>query len=190
MSQPLFNSYQWNDAKRERLDSDGSLLLPGLLTASACEHLVAALERVNTLPATGGHQPRRFAAEHDDCLASLIGHPQMLELARGVLGSEIRFDHCVDLSRAGSDPGQGWHTHPYASAQPELGFLRIFFYVNGFVAGDGGLRVVPGSHLFRDLQMPNTTDQELRERWMADKRHPLTGELLAIDDLNLSLIHI
>jgi hypothetical protein len=70
----------------------------------------------------------------------------MLELARAVLGEEIRYDHCVNLSREGGNRGEGWHTHPYATDWPDLGFIRIF-YVSGYQKGNGSLKVVPGSHV-------------------------------------------
>jgi len=183
MPEPLFEPYQWTTSDRDRLDQDGFLLLPGLLTPPAQTQLTAALARVNELPVTPTQPPRRYAAEHDAYLASVIAHPQMFALARTILGTNIRFDHCVDLSRAGSDPGSTWHTHPYADDQPELGFIRIFFYVNGFTAGDGGLRVVPGSHLFRHNRVQSATDEELWAGPVQDQRHPLTGEPLAIQDL-------
>ena len=97
--------------------------------------------------------PNRYAAEYDKYLASLIGHPQLLGLARRVLGAPIRFDHCVTLNRPGGNGGTSWHSHSYGEEDPRLGFLRIFFYVNGFEIGDGGLKVVPGSHLFRDPEI-------------------------------------
>ena len=65
------------------------------------------------------------------------------------------------------------------------GFVRIFFYVNGFEAHDAGLKVVPGSHLFRDQTIRATSDDELSAGWMAGKRHPITGEPLSIEELSV-----
>ena len=127
--------------------------------------------------------PNQNAAEYDSYLASLIGHPQMLNLAHTILGDNIRFDHCVTLNRAGGNRGIRWHSHEYADDDPRLGFVRIFFYVNGFQPGDGNLKVVPGSHLFRDSDIDAHSDDELMAQWMADKVHPRTGEPLQIVDL-------
>lgn len=126
----------------------------------------------------------RYAAEHDAYLASVIAHPQMLELARRVLGDEIRYDHCVNLSRKGGNRGEGWHTHPYATDQPQLGFIRIFFYVSGYQRGNGSLKVVPGSHLFHTA-IRVESDEELRASWLNGKTHPLTDEPLEIVDLEV-----
>ncbi|MBI4531903.1 MAG: phytanoyl-CoA dioxygenase family protein [Candidatus Latescibacteria bacterium] len=104
----------------------------------------------------------------------------MLDLARWALGPTIRFDHCVNLSRPAGNHGAGWHSHPYAEDRPELGHLRIFFYTNGFSADDGGLRVVPGSHHYREGALSFTADEEFQAGWLGDKRHPATGQPLTM----------
>ncbi len=108
----------------------------------------------------------------------------MLALARAVLGEEIRYDHCVNLSRKGGNRGEGWHTHPYSTERPKLGFIRIFFYISGYERGNGSLKVVPGSHLFR-TSIRAEGDEELRALWLNGKSHPLTGKPLEIVDLDV-----
>lgn len=181
--EPIFQAYQFGPAEKERLDTDGHLLYPGLLTPQTCEQLTAALARIETLNAQD-ERARGHAAEYDAYLASIIAHPQMLELAQNVLGPDIRFDHCVGLVRPANNGGLHWHSHEYADDRPELGFVRIFFYVNGFTKQDGGLKVVPGSHLFRDASLRAQTDDELRDGWLAGKQHPQTGRPLAIEHLD------
>ena len=82
-------------------------------------------------------------AEHDPYIESCVGHPQMLKLARAILGDDIRFDHCCNASgrQGGDEPneGMGYHGHRYADGtrtweeaeelpdDPNLGFIRIFF---------------------------------------------------------------
>lgn len=183
VSDRLFKPYDFGPDQKAALDRDGHLLVPGLLTPGARQRLTAALEHIEALPPKEGHEPRRFAAEFDPYLESLIGHPQLLDLARQVLGDDIRYDHCVALSRPGGNGGVHWHSHEYGERRPELGFLRIFFYVNGFTKGDGGLKVVPGSHLFRDRDIHAASDAELETGWMAGKTHPLTGAPLTIEAL-------
>jgi hypothetical protein len=60
---------------------------------------------------------------------------------------------------------------------------------DGFEAGeeDGGLKLVPGSHLFRDPARcrGGVTDAEFAAGWMKGKRHPITGEPLTIKALSL-----
>jgi hypothetical protein len=183
---PLFEPYRFDDTDRAALARDGHLVLPGILTEPVREQLISALARVleHGYVQDGPHM---YAAEHAPYLATLIAHPQMLELARNVLNGEhkpIRYDHCVALSRQPAYSGMRWHAHEYADAEPELGFIRIFFYVNGFDSDDGGLKVVPGSHLFRDSKAEAQTDAELAETWLRGKLHPLTGEPLRMQTLS------
>jgi hypothetical protein len=186
----LFTPYVLGPREKAQLDQHGHLVLPGILTADACGLLTAALKRIAVLQEPFGYArteqrtPSKFAAEHDAFLASLIAHPELLQLARSVLGQDIRWDHCVALNRLAANPGLRWHTHEYADDEPELGFLRIFFYINGFEADDGGLKAVPGSHLFRDSQILAQSDEELQQIWLEGKRHPLTGEPLRIEQLS------
>lgn len=180
----LFRSCTFGAAERAILDRDGHFALPGILTAAARTHLTAALERIQSQPhGDEEYRPSRFAAEFDAYLASLIGHPQLLDLVRRVLGAEIRYDHCVALNREGGNPGSKWHSHEYADDDTALGFVRVFFYVNGFAADDGGLKVVPGSHWYRDPAISAGSDAELAQGWMAGKVDPGSGQPLAIEEL-------
>ncbi|MBV9868995.1 MAG: phytanoyl-CoA dioxygenase family protein [Abitibacteriaceae bacterium] len=182
--EPIFQTYQFGPEEKERLDVAGHFLLPGLLTPQACLHLTESLTHLSGLRGRDDQPPQRYSAEYDAYLASLIAHPQMLELAHKVLGPDIRFDHCVSLNRPPEDRGIQWHSHDYADDRPELGFVRIFFYVNGFTKDDGGLKVVPGSHLFRDAKLRAASDEELRASWLAGKQHPHTGQPLEIECLD------
>ena len=183
---PIFHAYTFGEQARKTLDSDGHFVFPGLLTPEAREKLTNALSHIHDLARTPkeGHEPNRFSAEYDSYLESLIAHPQMIELARKVLGEEIRYDHCVSLNRPGGNRGIGWHSHGYSDDDPSLGFVRIFFYVNGFEPDDGGLKAVPGSHLYRDSKIQARTDEALQEGWLTGKMHPETGKPLDIEALS------
>ena len=174
--EPIFRDVDLGKSDREALDRDGHVAFPGLLTERACRRLARSLSYIDSIAAAGnpGHEPNRFAAEYDWYLESLIGHPRMLGLARAILGREVRYDHCATLNRAGGNPGITWHRHGYSAEDPGLGFIRIFFYVTGFAPDDGGLKVVPGSHLFRE-QLHGLSDRELRDGWLAGRRHPTTA---------------
>ena len=131
------------------------------------------------------HTPQRFSAEFDADLESLIGHPQLLDLVRRVLGPEIRYDHCVALNREGGNQGSRWHSHEYADDDPALGFVRVFFYANGFAADDGGLKVVPGSQLYRDPAINADSDAALAQGWLAGKVRPASGQPLRVEELSV-----
>eukprot|EP01043_Picozoa_sp_COSAG02_P006900 COSAG02_NODE_201_length_29473_cov_135.510213_26_plen_393_part_00 len=229
--------------QKSEMDTDGHIVLPGILTDDTVERVIDRLSALNDLDAA--HQRERATkrqaleqardiaqtaaekeaaevalnswaedgglgmrlsvgaciAEHDEYIESIVGHPQMLALARSILGDDIRFDHCCNSSgRAGGDTpdgGMGYHGHSYADGRktwadevvpglapktdnPSLGFIRIFFYVNGFSLQNGNLKTVPGSHLIRDDLAHGRDDDELTEQWMRGKAHPITGEPLAI----------
>ena len=187
MHEPIFQPYNFDEKEKALLDKDGHFLLPGILTAGACERLMSSFSHIQDLlpSAVESHKPSHFAAEYDSYLESLIPHPQILDLARRVLGKEIRFDHCVTMIRPGGNGGAGWHSHEYAEDDPSLGFVRIFFYVNGFEVDDGGLKAVPGSHHYRDAKIKVDTDEALKTGWMAGKTHPMTGEPLEIQELSV-----
>ena len=183
---PIFESYEFGEEQKAEMDREGHFVLPGILTPKACERLTESLSYIQSLVPNGteGHKPNRFAAEYDEFLESLIGHPQMLTLVRQVLGGDIRYDHCVSLNRPGGNQGSSWHSHTYSDDDPSLGFIRIFFYVNGFDVDDGGLKAVPGSHLYRS-KFRFQTEEKFQSGWMADKKHMLTGEPLEIQDLSV-----
>lgn len=184
-SSPLFKPYHFGVEEKARLDHAGHFILPGILTSVACEQLVAAMQQIEDLIQAGVKDPlpNHNAAEYNAYLESVIAHPQMLELAHSVLGENIRFDHCVTLNRPAGNLGIRWHSHEYAEDDPSLGFVRIFFYVNGFEANDGNLKVVPGSHLYRDAEINAQNDAEMEAGWLRGKNHPMTGEPLAIQPL-------
>ena len=61
--------------------------------------------------------------------------------------------------------------------------IRIFFYLNGFSRNDAALKVVAGSHLYRDGDIgksvaPTGSDEELIKNWLQDKTHPYSGHHL------------
>ena len=139
------------------------------MTEHACQEMIRALADIQPLrqskdPALshhGGH-----TGEYDPYLGSLIAHPKMLELMHRVLGREIRFDYYCTINRPSGHPGFGWHSHEYADPQPELGLIRIFFCLNGFSANDAALKVVAGSHVYRDSDIgksvaPKGSDEQL-----------------------------
>ena len=183
--EPIFKSYLLDKHAKEQMDRVGHFLLPGILTDETCEKLIKSMMHIDELVEAGVKDPlpNRNAAEYDSFLESLIVHPQMLALARSVLGEDIRFDHCVTLNRPAGNQGLRWHSHEYAEDDARLGFIRIFFYINGFELGDANLKAVPGSHLYRDRNINAQTDAEFLSGWLAGKTHPLTGEPLQIEQL-------
>lgn len=192
MQPPLLLRDQLNADELQHLDGEGYLCLPGLLTRAACLALTASLQRVSRL--ADNHSPpagsgrliyEHYAAEHDEFLASLIGHPQMLRCLRSALGPNVRYDHCVALNRKPGYSGLPWHGHSYSDDDPSFKFLRIFFYVSGFSHDDAALKVVPGSHHFRDALGTRKTDRELESEWLPGKVHLKTRKPLYVEKLQV-----
>ena len=53
MSQPpIFHAYTFGEQEREKLDRDGHLVLPGVLTPDAQENLTRSLSRIHELSRT------------------------------------------------------------------------------------------------------------------------------------------
>lgn len=141
-----------------------------------------------------------FPAGHVPFCMDLLTHPQMLELQRLCLGrQELHLDHNQMLNRPGGYAGGSWHSHmifddcdqagvaTIAEYDDQPNFNLTLCYPDGFTAGDdGGLKVIRGSHLFRDPQgCRAATDEEMEAGWMRGRRHPVTGVPLAIEQLEL-----
>ena len=162
--------------KKEALDRDGHFLSLGILTSEICEGLPQSLDKFLLWYESKEPQLKRgsICCRIRNYLASLIAHPQMPILVHTVLGFDIRFDHCGTPSRRLGTSGIGWHSHKYADDQPQLGLILIFFYVNGFSPNDRALKVVSGSHHYRDLAISSNTNQQLCVGWVNNKKYSLT----------------
>ena len=98
---------------RRKAEIQSQLQAPDLETSTR----ESLLRELNTWSEDGGHGLRmgirQVVAEHNEYLESILGHPDMLALAKSVLGPEIRFDHCCDSSgRQPGNTGMGYHSHP------------------------------------------------------------------------------
>jgi len=124
----LFTEPYLNAKERAALDRDGHVLLPVRLTLEALDALVEVLADIEAQAGTEDVWPRRYAAECNSYLARLIADPEMVALVQSAIGPELRFDHCVDLNRAGGDNGVDWHSHDYAEDRPDMAFVRLFLY--------------------------------------------------------------
>ena len=140
-----------------------------------------------------------FPSGHLPFLADVLTHPEMLALQRLCLGSDaVYFDHNQLLSRPPGYAGGHWHSHRIGAdcdrgtvlpeeydRQPN--FLLTLCYLNGFEAdSDGGLKIIRGSHLFRDPAGCNAaTDEEMARGWLEGRTHPVTGRPLEMKHLAL-----
>lgn len=141
-----------------------------------------------------------FPAGHVPYLMNVLTHPQMLQLQRMSLSSDdIYFDHNQLLTRPPGYPGGAWHSHKIGAGADNCGvaslseyqaqpnFNLTLCYPQGFEAeDDGGLKIIRGSHLFRD---PGgcwaDTDEAMQQEWLAGRIHPVTSEPLQIEHLSI-----
>ena len=141
-----------------------------------------------------------FPAGHVPYLMNVLTHPQMLQLQRMSLGSDaIYFDHNQLLTRPPGYPGGAWHSHKVGGGADNCGvaslseyqaqpnFNLTLCYPQGFEAGDdGGLKIIRGSHLFRDpAGCWADTDEDIQQGWLAGRVHPVTSEPLEVEYLSL-----
>lgn len=141
-----------------------------------------------------------FPAGHVPFLMDVLTHPQMLHLQKLCLGTEaVYFDHNQLLTRPPGYAGGSWHSHKIGAgydcdpvqdvaeyqAQPNTNLTLC--YPQGFsAADDGGLKLIRGSHLFRDPDNCRAaTDDEIEAGWLKGRVHPITGRPLAIEHLEL-----
>ena len=141
-----------------------------------------------------------FPAGHIPFLMDVLMHPQMLQLQKLCLGcNDIYFDHNQLLTRPAGYAGGAWHSHKIGGGADNCGvtspleyqaqpnFNLTLCYPQGFGAKkDGGLKLIRGSHLFRDpAGCQANNDEEMQQGWLAERMHPVTNQSLRIEHLSL-----
>ncbi len=150
-----------------------------------------------------GFIPEYFPCGFHHYLMEALYHPQMLKLQSLLFGKGVpfKFDHSQVITREPGYIGGVWHSHfngdPSDDAGPcddpdaydrQRNVIFLFAYPDGFgETNEGGLKVVAGSHLHRDVAncRGGNRDEEFRTGWMSGKTHPATGEPLSITRLSL-----
>ena len=158
--------------------------------------------------------PEYFPCYNSAFLMDALYHPQMLQLQNLLFGgAPFWFDHAQILTREPGYLGHPWHSHPNGEAssdgvgvcsdpreyEQQRNLIYLFVYPDGFegTGDDGGLKIVEGSHLFRDPAINRlkpgrggtpgleVDDDEFTRRWIAGKNHPMTGQPLCVTRLSL-----
>ena len=167
-----------------------------------CGHTAFLMEACVSSPALLFTQPLILTAA---ALSRRLTHPDMLALHTALLGlpsaDALRFDHSQLFTRPAGHKGNSWHSHviggewdsgePVSTAQEyerQNNSIFSICYPEGFEQGDGSLKFVRGSHLFRDpehCRADTCVDADLEAGWLRGKQHPLTGEPLKVEGLSL-----
>lgn len=147
--------------------------------------------------------PEYFPCGFDSYLMDALYHPHMIQLQSLLFGKGVpfKFDHAQVITREPGYVGGVWHSHFNGDLSDDAGpcaypfeygqqrnVIFLFAYPDGFGKTDeGGLKVVAGSHLHRDVAncRGGRTDMEFLAGWMSGKTHPVTGDALTITHLTL-----
>jgi hypothetical protein len=165
----------------EQLQSEGVLLLPGVLQAQWLDELRAAVARL--LEAEGENAGSEFRKEeHAQRLANLVDkdevfrrvicHPELLRGIEAVLGSDFKLG---SLNFRGADP----HSDSGQPLHCDMGMLpddagnsvcNSIWLLDDFTEENGATRYVPGSHRWGKLPQDA----------VGDPRAPYPGERLVL----------
>lgn len=145
--------------QRRQLDELGYTLLPGLIAPAEVTALISRLEELWTAEgeAAGSenykeNNVRRLAnlANKGDIFRPVFTHPQVLELARQVMGPDVRLSmlNARDVPPL-SEPGMPFHCDTDGGVKPDEHGYKAFtavWMLDDFTHENGATRVVPGSH--------------------------------------------
>jgi ectoine hydroxylase-related dioxygenase (phytanoyl-CoA dioxygenase family) len=150
----------------ERLATDGYVVLPDVVPADLVAELRDAVERTLTDTGTpfganrflGEHTRRVFnLLSHDPLYAQVPLHEPVLEVVEAVLGPELLLSSLTALDVHPGQVAQPLHADdanlPVPRPHDPLAVVAIWA-LSDFSAGNGGTRVVPGSHRFGDRPRP------------------------------------
>jgi ectoine hydroxylase-related dioxygenase (phytanoyl-CoA dioxygenase family) len=160
-----------SDCQRLFFESQGYLMLEGLLTGSERTALRAACDdaeaRFHRDPGLQGCRIPEFLEieaimEYHSAFLPLAEHPEVLPLVRDLLGADLAvLDHGYYITPpGGAIAGKAWHTdvgtrlhgvyHPRS-----IMMLRVMYTLDDIAPDGGATLVLPGSHRFTpDVPIP------------------------------------
>ena len=140
-----------------RIELDGYVVIPGLLSPEQLETIRAEVDRLPTTPTDySEHQRGHLEPQFSDCpgATEVIGHPGMLRFLEALFGDEIICTSCTFALSQPGHPGIAIHTdaQPYGSeifgmqaSSPCL--VRALYYLDDLTPLRSPLKVIPRSHL-------------------------------------------
>lgn len=154
--------------QQKKLDEEGFLILPGLLSL---ETVAQVRERLETLWAEEGSEAgqenhnaveanvRRLAnlANKGDVFRDIFAHPLVLAVAETVMGPEMRLSmlNAREVPPQIAGAKQAFHTDTDNGGKPDArGFYSCtaIWMLDPFTSENGATRIVPGTH--RSHQLP------------------------------------
>ncbi|GAA1226377.1 phytanoyl-CoA dioxygenase family protein [Kitasatospora nipponensis] len=154
---------QLSAEQTERLDRDGYVVLPALLTPDHVAQVKESLDRIARaegrmagheylLCDDGAHRLHNLLNK-DTVYDVFLTHPTVLAGVRHVLGSDFRLSMLNMRSQLPGQKRQKLHVDWYDGAEPNGDFkvCNAIWALDGFTAENGATRVVPGSHRFAEV---------------------------------------
>ena len=146
--------------QREHWDTQGYLVLPGVLSPDEIERLSDAVDRLDEASQRGGRSSDEWLStlnviEEDDAFLDLIDHPNHLGIVMDLMGATIQLLASQVMVRPPTPhPGSRWHydgpkPYPFPSAGglTPLLHLKIGWFLTDVDAPDmGNFLLIPGSH--------------------------------------------
>ena len=147
------------EAQRQRLNEDGFIILPGILSAEQVAAINARLEELWLEEGErAGHEViiepgvRRLAnlINKGEVFRPLFTHPLVLEAIKVVLGPKFRLGSLNARSiPPQTNPRMPWHADTdYGGKADKKGFyaLTVIWMLDDFTAANGATHIAPGSH--------------------------------------------
>ena len=166
--------HRLTDAERERFDTDGYLVVPGVLAADTVAVLAAAASRLD-----GEWRERRQLKPHhplnlldaigkDDAFLPLLDLPRTFMKVVDILGWHIQLYHShlivtppLPEGYQPKQPRLGWHQDSgrlnldlEGEPRPRVSLKVGFFFSDATAPDRGNFHVVPGSHRRNHLEFP------------------------------------
>ena len=167
------------DDERRQFEDQGYLIVPGVLPAEKVAALAAAAQRIDAewRPQRGlkPHQPLNLldAIGKDDAFLELLDLPRTFMKVVDILGWHIQLYHSHLIVTpplpVGYEPKPrlGWHQDSgrlnlelEGEPRPRVSLKVGFFFSSTMQTDRGNFHVVPGSHRFNQLQLPENPLQD------------------------------
>lgn len=166
------------DDEREQFENQGYLVVPGVLPDDKVARLAAAAERLDA-----EWRPKRDVKPHhplnildaigmDDEFLDLLDLPQTFMKVVDILGWHIQLYHShliitppLPAGHVPRRPRLGWHQDSgrlnlelEGDPRPRVSLKVGFFFTSTLESDRGNFHVVPGSHRFNRLDLPDDDD--------------------------------
>jgi ectoine hydroxylase len=162
-----------NDEQLKAFETDGFVVIPGALTSQEVDRYRDAVDRVYERLGTPGKILHTLAfVGEDEAFLDLLAHPWTFPLVVQLLGYNIFMFHChLDVHPTEPKPEKNiWMWHQDGSVinrdiesipRPRMSVKLAYFLTDVSEPGYGNFMVIPGSHLWNDIERPADDDNDL-----------------------------